>query len=196
VARIFLNYRAVDEPYGVQMLNRELSQHFGTDAVFLASKSIELGTDWEREMFDAVRNSVALLAVMGPRWLDARRKDGTRCLDDPADFVRREILFALEHGRKVVPVRFDIDPVKPEQVPAELRPAMAKQGIRVRFRSAHVDIAHLATKLRHEIPELAALGAAKPHGGTIIQAHSVGRVTTFAGDIHVSGDFVAGDKST
>jgi hypothetical protein len=192
VAQIFLNYRSADEPFGVAMLDRELSRRFGPDAVFLASKSIPLGADFEEEMFAAVRNSVALLVVMGRNWLEARKTpDGPRCIDDPTDFVRREIETALAYGKKVVPVRLDIDPPKPEQVPAGLRPAMARQGIRVRFRSSAVDIDQLVTKLRNEIPELHAGHEPAP---ATVSAGWIGAVNRFYGDTHVSGDFNAGPR--
>jgi hypothetical protein len=192
VAQIFLNYRSADEPFGVAMLDQELSRRFGTSAVFLASKSIELGTDFENEMFDAVKRSVALLVVMGRNWMEARRKDGVRCVDDPLDFVRREIVTALNLGKKVIPVRLDIDPPNPDDVPEVLRPAMAKQGIRVRFRSSALDIDHLVAKLRTEIPELRQPKPTPAAGQTSVKAKRIGTVNTFNGDFHVSGGFHAG----
>ena len=195
MAQIFLNYRKVDADFAAALLDQGLSERFGSGAVFLASKSIELGVDWEAEMFAAVERSLALLVVMGRNWLTASKADGTRCLDDPADFVRREIIAALDHGKKVVPVRLGINPPPLDEVPEVLRPAMARQGIQVRFRSSAVDIDHLATKLRDEIPELRALGAPEPKAGpAAVHAGWVGAVNTFNGDTHVSGDFNAGPR--
>ncbi|GAB3902741.1 hypothetical protein GCM10029964_093660 [Kibdelosporangium lantanae] len=193
MAQIFLNYRKVDADFAAALLDQGLSERFGSGAVFLASKSIALGVDWEAEMFAAVERSLALLVVMGRNWLTATKPDGTRCVDDPADFVRREIIAALDHGKKIVPVRLGIDPPPLDQVPEVLRPAMARQGIQVRFRSAAVDIDHLAMKLRNEIPELRALTGSEP-APAAVRAEWIGAVNTFHGDTHISGDFNAGPR--
>ena len=39
--------------------------------------------------------------------LDAQAADGSRRLDDPADFVRYEVALALERGKVVIPVLID-----------------------------------------------------------------------------------------
>jgi hypothetical protein len=52
-----------------------------------------------------LENVDVLLAVIGPRWLDATdKKTGKRRLDDPNDLVRTEIATALRRGIRVVPV--------------------------------------------------------------------------------------------
>jgi hypothetical protein len=195
VPQVFLNYRSADEPFGVTMLDRELSRRFGSAAVFLASKSIPLGAEWEKEMFRAVERSLALLVVMGRNWLTAS-KNGRRCIDDPDDFVRREILTALDHGKKVIPVRLDIDPIPAGELPEELRPMVAKQGIRVRFRSAALDMDHLVMKLRQEIPELPRTDQPNTERAreASVVADWVGSVSTYHGDVHVNGDFNAGPR--
>lgn len=44
-----------------------------------------------------------MLVVIGPRWVDMR-ENGVRRLDDPADYVRREVELALEADTLLVPV--------------------------------------------------------------------------------------------
>ncbi|WP_409492487.1 toll/interleukin-1 receptor domain-containing protein [Amycolatopsis sp. cmx-11-12] len=155
MTQIFLNYRSEDdEAFGVAMLDQALSDRFGDDAVFLASKSVELGSAWETDMFEAVKESSALLVIMGRRWLDAKDENGGRRIDDPKDFVRREILTALELGKKVIPVRLASKRLKVDDLPEELRPLISRQDIEVRFRNYRVDVELLAQRLRQEIPEL------------------------------------------
>jgi hypothetical protein len=156
VTQIFLNYRAADEPFGVAMLDEALSGKFGDDAVFLASKSLPLGSAWESEMFRAVTASAALLVVMGRNWLNAMDDSGCRRIDDPADFVRREIITAFEQGKQVIPVRLAVKRLAAADLPPELRPLLDKQDIEVRFRSHRIDIELLAQKLRQQIPALRA----------------------------------------
>ena len=154
MTQIFLNYRTDDEPFGVQLLDRELSAQFGDDVVFLASKSIELGDDWERRMLAAVGESDAVLVIMGRNWLDARDDHNRRRLDDPADVVRREILAGLDQGKRVIPVRLAVPRLDADSLPEALRALAARQDIEIRFRSAYPDIGLLAAKLRQQIPAL------------------------------------------
>ena len=188
MTQIFLNYRSDDEPYGVRLLDRELSARFGDDVVFLASKSIELGDDWERRMFDAIDESAAVLVVIGRNWLDAKDKSGLRWWADPDDFVPREIRVPLDRGKKVVPVRLDVPRLRADQLPAELRDLAGRQDIVIGFRKAKVDIDELATKLRRQIPSLREAAPAdrqKPAETgrkSVIRAKNVG--TVVEGDVH------------
>jgi hypothetical protein len=47
---------------------------------------------------DRVRGARVVLAVIGPYWLTAVGPDGRRCVDDPCDWVRRELAEAFEAG--------------------------------------------------------------------------------------------------
>jgi hypothetical protein len=168
VTQVFLNYRVTDEPFGVVMLDQALSARFGSEAVFLASKSIELGARWEREMFEAVEKSTALLVVIGQNWLGEKNSEGRRRIDDPADFVRREILLAMGLGKTVIPVRLETPRVSAGDLPPELRPLVDRQDIELRFRTAGPDINRLETKLRRLIP-----GLSRP------EPNSSGRTATY-----------------
>jgi hypothetical protein len=155
VAQVFLNYRTDDDPYGVAFLDRELSDRFGSDTVFLASKSIPLGADWEQAMFQAVADSAVLLAVIGHGWLTSKKK-GRRRIDLPDDFVRREILAAFELNRTVIPVRLGVPRLQKADLPPKLAPLAEKQDIEIRFRSNKIDVDRLADELAERIPELPA----------------------------------------
>ncbi|MBN6039296.1 toll/interleukin-1 receptor domain-containing protein [Amycolatopsis sp. 195334CR] len=189
MTQIFLNYRTTDEPFGVAMLDEALSERFGPSAVFFASKSIPLGTSWEQEMFRAVGASTAVLVIMGRRWADAVDEHGTRLLERPDDFVRREILRARETGKQVIPVLLETTRVPAEKLPGELRWLAACQDIKVGFRSSKIDIDRLATKLRNQIPELR---EAKPppeknrSGKRVVRADKIDN--NFMGDWSVGGD--------
>ncbi|MGH9894916.1 MAG: toll/interleukin-1 receptor domain-containing protein, partial [bacterium] len=51
-----------------------------------------------------VEQCSVLLALIASDWLNARKADGSRRLDDPNDYVRQEIALALERGKIVIPV--------------------------------------------------------------------------------------------
>ena len=152
---IFINYRTSDVPYGAAMLDTALSQHFGTACVFRASRSIAPGDRWEAEMMAAVAGCGVLLAVIGRGWLDAQDDRGNRRLDDPEDFVRREIKIALERGIRVVPVLMeDVRRLDGVGLPEDIAELVSHQSVRVHYRSSTVDIPHLVSELRKLLPDL------------------------------------------
>ena len=104
VPAIFLSYRRSDSVGAAGRLFDRLAEHFGADQVFRDIDSIEAGENFEESVRDALRLATVVLVVIGPRWLEARSQDGTRRIDDPADYVRREIEMALSSDAAVVPV--------------------------------------------------------------------------------------------
>jgi hypothetical protein len=102
--RVFLNYRSGFADQMVLMLQNELTGRFGEDGVFRDITSMPFGERYEPVLLENARSVRVLLAIVGPNWEHARGAADTRCLDDPGDWVRREILHAREHGVRVVPV--------------------------------------------------------------------------------------------
>src|SRR5262249_16819955 len=68
---------------------------------------IPVGGDWAAVLEQSVRRSDAMLTVIGPDWLTAPAVNGTRRLDNPNDYVRREIETALGAGKPVIPLVVD-----------------------------------------------------------------------------------------
>jgi hypothetical protein len=66
--------------------------------------SISLGTDFVKVLGEEVAKCDALLALIGPGWLDARDENGNRRLENPYDFVRIEIATALKRDIPVIPI--------------------------------------------------------------------------------------------
>jgi len=189
VTQVFLNYRTDDEPFGVAMLDQELSRRFGSDAVFLASKSIPPGSDWEPQMYDAVAKSTAVLVVMGRHWRNAENRAR---LDEPADHVRREIRHALDLDKQVIPVRLGVPRLSIADLPEALQALAGKQDIEVRFRSARIDVDRLAAKLAELIPALRApTRGATPSARNVVQDSRVN--TLVQGEsIRISGGLHGG----
>jgi hypothetical protein len=101
---IFLSYRRRDAAAATGRLADGLAERFGRDQLFLDLGDLVPGDDFARALDHALRAAAVVLVMIGPDWLDARLPDGTRRLDDPGDFVRREIAAALESGVPVIPV--------------------------------------------------------------------------------------------
>ena len=84
------------------------------------------------------------MATVGPDWLDAE-KDGHRRLDDPDDWVRREIAAAMGMGRvRVIPVLVgDAELPAADELPDELRDLPGLQTIEIRPDRFEDDTEHL-----------------------------------------------------
>src|SRR5207248_233760 len=78
-----------------------LGSAFGPGSVFLDVQSIRPGARFSDDIDAAGASANVLLALIGARWLSAADEGGRRRLDDPDDFVRREIAAALERGVRV-----------------------------------------------------------------------------------------------
>jgi hypothetical protein len=107
VGGIFINYRGEDSETAATLLDRELATQFGSDHVFLDSRSIPAGTDFVEELLGRLRACSVLLVVIGRHWLTLTDEAGKRRINDPRDWVRREIAEALSHGLWVIPVLTD-----------------------------------------------------------------------------------------
>lgn len=188
MTKIFINYRTADEPYGAALLDEELSRHFGPEMVFRASRSIPPGADFETEIMSAVRASDILLAVIGPNWLTATDKDGNARIDDPDDYVRREIAIALEHGVRVIPVLMNATRIAPGSLPAEIAGLARCQDVRVDFRRSTFDLGALVDRLRELVPgaELVASQGKPPQGNS----PQGGAKATFNDSVTVHRDFI------
>jgi hypothetical protein len=146
VPRVFINYRTEDEVFAASLLDTQLSAEFGADRVFLASRSIPPGHDFEQDILGRLQECTVLVAVIGQRWLDPH---AAARLADPADWVRRELLAARAAGIAVVPVLVDGRPrLRPAQLPAELEWLARLQYLKLRHRHTSDDIRRIVTALR------------------------------------------------
>ncbi|MER7702248.1 toll/interleukin-1 receptor domain-containing protein [Kitasatospora sp. NPDC097605] len=152
---IFVNYRSSDEDTGAALIERELSRRFGSERVFRASKSIKVGRRFPQELLTAVRRSSVLIAVIGERWADARAADGSRALDDPEDWTRREIVEAFESGALVVPVLIGRARLNRHDLPPELAELADCQYRRLDTRNADGDLTRIGDDLADAVPRLA-----------------------------------------
>src|SRR5687768_11964174 len=89
--RVFISYRRQESSDIAGRLYDHLAAHFGEDQVFMDVDAIPPGVDFAEVIGEAVTTCEVLLAVIGPRWLDATDQHGRRRLDDPDDIVRLEL---------------------------------------------------------------------------------------------------------
>lgn len=107
--RIFISYRRDSDLHSTERLFDRLITDFGRDNLFMdiAEGSIKPGDNFAERLREKIGSCEVLLAVIGRGWLDAKDHRGNRRLDSPSDFVRVEIVSALEQGKRVIPVLVD-----------------------------------------------------------------------------------------
>lgn len=100
---IFVCYRREDASGHAGRLFDRLAAHFGKDRIFMDIDTIDYGLDFQNVIEDAVGSCEILLAIIGRHWLTI--SDGkSRRLDRPDDFIRLEIVAALNRDIRVIPV--------------------------------------------------------------------------------------------
>jgi hypothetical protein len=155
--RVFINYRGEDSySYGA-LLYTELARQFGEEQVFLDCESIPAGADFVEELLNRVRSARVLLAVIGPRWLTATNPTGQRRIDDPADWIRRELAGAFAAGVRVIPVLTEQAEIPVEaELPADIAALSRCQYRQLRRHDPVADLARIAVDLTSLDPALAA----------------------------------------
>lgn len=146
--KIFLCYRREDSGDATGRLSDWLNQELGYINIFLDVHSIPLGTNFVERLRAEVQSCDALLAVIGPNWLDARDEEGNRRLDDPNDFVRIEIGRALQRDIPVIPILINGTRIpRADQLPPELQELAVRHALDVRHASFHADVIRLSDDL-------------------------------------------------
>jgi FKBP-type peptidyl-prolyl cis-trans isomerase FklB len=137
-AKVFINYRRDDTAPYVGRLCDHLIAHFGKDQVFIDIDRIELGEDFVEAINRTVGTCDIAIVAIGPNWLHATDPSGKRRLDDEADFVRMEIVAALQRNIRVIPVLFGRAQMpRSQDLPEALAPLSRRNAIELsepRFR--------------------------------------------------------------
>jgi pterin-4a-carbinolamine dehydratase len=100
----FINYRRDDTSQIAQALYMQLKESFGAGQLFMDVNSIRAGEEWPERVKHKLENATVVLALIGPGWLTVMNTHGKRRIDDPSDWVRKELLHAIEKGTPIVPI--------------------------------------------------------------------------------------------
>ncbi|MDE3745109.1 4a-hydroxytetrahydrobiopterin dehydratase [Methylobacterium radiotolerans] len=149
---LFVNYRRDDTgPYAIA-LKSELELRLEGNAVFLDLAGVRAGKDWQLVLEDALSKSRIVLSCIGENWHGTPDETGRRRIDDPNDWIRRELAQALIDPKKVViPVLIN-DAAVPRlsEVPEEIRSLCSRQAFRIRSETWTSDIVALCQRLSEE----------------------------------------------
>jgi formylglycine-generating enzyme required for sulfatase activity len=148
VGGIFISYRRGDSEGQARALSIELANYVGEGSVFMDVDSIALGRDFRQSLHESLESCDAVLALIGPNWLDIKDPTGRRRLEDPDDFVRQEIAAALKRNIPVTPVLLQgaSMPV-PERLPDDLKDLVFRNGFELSHMRWHSDVREMAQRL-------------------------------------------------
>jgi hypothetical protein len=154
-AAIFINYRTGDGEHAAKLIDNELADRFGTSNVFLAHRDIPPTADFTRGLINGVRHCSVLVALIGPRWLDALDCNGPRALDQEPDWTRREIATAFECDVPVLPVLLGHTPrLTGAPLPPDIAPLTRCQYLRYDTRRSTADLAEIVKAICTIVPYL------------------------------------------
>ena len=117
---IAISYRREDSLPITGRVYDHLEARFGKRNVFMDFASIRPGLDFRQQIKETIERSEIVVAMIGPNWT-GEGKGGVRRIDDPEDFVRFEIEYALKRGIPIIPVLINNTPMpEAENLPSEI----------------------------------------------------------------------------
>jgi pterin-4a-carbinolamine dehydratase len=118
---IFLSYRRADTAAHTLALRLELERQLRAALIFVDTHSIQGGDAWPDYIQGALRICKVVIPVIGKSWA-GDSPGGVRRIDDPNDWVYREIDFALANKHDaIVPILVDgAPPPRAEDLPSAL----------------------------------------------------------------------------
>ncbi|MDL4772495.1 TIR domain-containing protein [Actinomadura xylanilytica] len=148
---IFISYRSADDAYAAALLDQMLSQMFGRNNVFRASRSIVPGSDYESALLAGVESSRVMLVIVGKSWREGVEATGGKLFGSD-DWVRKEIAKALEVGVVIIPILISGAPRLAElQLPQDVRKFSSFQYMRFDYRNVENDFLRIGQEVAHYV---------------------------------------------
>jgi len=151
---IFISYRRADSEGLAGRIYDRLAERFGGDRVFLDVTNISVGEDFVDAIGQAISSCQVVLVIIGPRWASITDEMGRKRLEDPNDFVRLEVLSALERDVRVVPVLVHgAEMPSAEDLPSELESITRRNAFDIRHRHFDTDVNSLVDQLAESLDD-------------------------------------------
>ena len=153
MARIFINYRRDDTPGVAGRLFDYLALKYSRRELFMDVDAMKPGMDFVQQLDSQVSQCHVLLAVIGPRWLEARDRSGQRRLDADRDYVRIELASALKRDIAVIPVLVDGATMPAEEaLPDDLKSLARRHALELRHTRFNSDADLIVHALEEVVP--------------------------------------------
>jgi hypothetical protein len=151
---ILINYRRSDSGIPAHVIYDVMREEFG-DRVFIDVDKIPPSAEFPDYLTDAVSKCSVVLAIIGQHWLSAADAHGRRRLDDPSDWVRRELEIALSSKSiSVIPVLLNATKMpEPRALPSSLERLTTRQAFEPATRNFSAEIRKLIPEVRRLLDE-------------------------------------------
>jgi pterin-4a-carbinolamine dehydratase len=145
---VFVSYRRQDSSAAARWLAQTIARVFGPQSVFIDTEAIRSGDEWAEQIDRALEAASILIPVIGPSWLRIADEYGRRRLDREDDWVRTEILHALEHKLRVIPLLLSGTPLpNKDALPPSIAKLTAHQAFELRDDRWESDLTLLLSRL-------------------------------------------------
>jgi hypothetical protein len=153
MAGIFINYRRDDVPGVAGRLFDYLALKFPRRSLFMDVDAMKPGIDFAKQLDTQISQCQALLAVIGPHWLNAKDKAGARRLDAEKDYVRIELASALKRAIPVIPILVDGATMPREDTLSDdLKPLARRHALELRHTRFNADADAIMRALEKVLP--------------------------------------------
>jgi hypothetical protein len=117
---VFISYRREDTRDLAARIADHLERAEPRVRIFRDVASIQPGSNWQGEIFNALKKSHVVLSIIGPRW-SGEHYMGRQKLFDDEDWVRYEIECSMRMQKTIIPVVVQGCPFPPRELPHSLR---------------------------------------------------------------------------
>ena len=159
--KVFINHRRdLNEQDAEILFNRlVIGRHVAETDLFIDRRGLDRSPDWEATLKAQVHASEVMVVVIGDgeiagkpiNWLDIPHpadhpKAGQRRFDDPEDFVRCEIVEAIDLGIPLVPVLINGARMPPRdaRLPLDMWPLTKPQALELRTKAGALPETYVA----------------------------------------------------
>jgi hypothetical protein len=142
---IFISYRRKDQPGFAGRIYDRLQKHFGGVGIFMDDRTINPGQRFDLAIANKILSSDVTLVIIGDRWNDNNR------LNDPDDWVRREIVESLKQPDRTIPILLDDAALMKSDFPLDLQPLAFANTVKINHVGFEGDVASLVSYLRKRL---------------------------------------------
>lgn len=151
--KIFINYRRDDTRGEAGRLMDTLTGYLGEGRVFRDIEGIAGGADFGEVLQESVGLADAVIVLIGPNWLNVKNAAGQRRLDDPEDWVAREISSALEKELPIFPVLVENAQMPhADELPDSLKGLVRYNAVSLSDKRWLFDVTRLAKVIAFDLP--------------------------------------------
>ena len=150
---IFVNYRRQTDSGIAGRIYDSLTSALPGASIFMDVDKLNPGDDFEAALEKTLAGCAVFLAIIGPQWAAMVSPNGQRRLDDPNDFVRKELRTALAERVRIIPVLVGGAAMPDASVlPLELKALAKHQAVEIRHERFRADVEGLAEAIAATAP--------------------------------------------